>query len=73
MNLTQEIKNVCETCTNYTLPSNPCLGVRGFDGYYTWGTPIYQEDVDTYPSDVMDTAQPPHTVGDCIGYEAKKK
>lgn len=59
--------NICETCINYNLSSNPCLGVRGFDGGYTWGTPIHL--LDEYPSYVLDGAQSPDSPEDCIGYE----
>lgn len=61
---------VCKECKKYSQPVNPCLGVLGFDGHYTWGTPIHEEDRDQYPQYVMDGARPPEKAEDCFAFEA---
>ena len=62
--------NICETCTKYTQEPNPCLGVRGYDGAYTWGTPLHRDDMSDYPSEVLDSAIAPSKAEDCFGYQA---
>lgn len=59
---------VCETCTKYNQEPNPCLGVRGFDGAYTWGTPLHRDDMSEYPYEVLENAQAPNKPEDCVGY-----
>jgi len=63
--------NPCLNCTNAVSNNGTCLEVLGFDGHYTWGTPIHQDDVNQYPAYVMDSAQPPTITGnqvDCFAF-----
>jgi len=46
--------NPCDRCSLFHRALDPCLGVHGNDGYYTYGTPLFESDREKMPGCVFD-------------------
>jgi hypothetical protein len=55
----------CKSCRLSYQNGGSCLETLGFDGYYTWGTPLQKSHYEDYGSwEPMDNSMPPDVGAD---------